>query len=78
MESACPICGQELEVHADLQMAECGLALMQRDYGYSCTEDFVWMCPGCDNKMDDHDDGMLARCSRTLVPGDYGNGAYAG
>ncbi len=53
MESTCPICGQMLEAHADPQMAECGLVLMERDYGHSYTEGFVWMCPGCDGKIDD-------------------------
>ena len=59
-------------------MAECGLELMQKDYGDSYTKDFVWMCPGCDGKIDDHDDAMLAHCSRMLVMGDYSNGVYAG
>ena len=71
METTCPICGQDLEAHADPKMAECGLALMQRDYGNSYAEDFTWMCPGCDGKMDDHDDAMLAHCFRILVLGDY-------
>ena len=51
---------------------------MQRDYGDSYTEDFVWMCPGCDGKMDDHDTAMLAHCSRMLVLGDYSDGVCAG
>ena len=78
METACPICKRRLEAHADSQMAECGLEMMQKDYGHSYTEDFVWMCPGCDGKIDDHDDAMLAHCSRMLVLGDYSGGAYAG
>ena len=78
METACPICNRRLEAHDDGQMAECELELMQKDYGHSYTEDFVWMCPGCDGKIDDHDDTMLARCSRMLVMGDYSGGVYAG
>ena len=78
METACPICKRRLEAHADSQMAECGLEMMQKDYGHSYTEDFVWMCPGCDGKIDDHDDAMLAHCSRMLVMGDYSDGVYAG
>ncbi len=77
MQRACPICGQWLEAHADPQMAECGLALIEKDYGHSYTEGFVWMCPECDGKIDDHDDAMLARCSRMLVLGDYSNGVCA-
>ncbi len=77
MERTCPICGRAIEKHADSQMAECGLTLMQRDYGHSYTDDFTWMCPGCDCKMDDHDDAMLAHCSRMLVLGDYSGGVCA-
>ncbi len=78
MEDTCPTCGQLLEAHSDDRMAECGIALMQKDYGYSYTDGFVWMCPECDGKMDDHDDAMLAHCSRLLVLGDYSGGVYAG
>ena len=78
METICPICGQDLEVHIDPKMAECGLAIMQRDYGNSYADDFTWMCPECDCKIDDHDDAMLAQCSRLLVLGDYSGGVYAG
>ena len=77
MEDTCPICKKRLEAHGDPQMAECGLELMQKDYGWSYAEDFTWMCPGCDGKVDDHDDAMLARCSRMLVLGDYSGGVRA-
>ena len=76
METTCPICRQDIEAHTDSQMAECGLALIERDYSNSYTDGFVWMCPGCDGKMDDHDDAMLANCSRMLVLGDYSDGVY--
>ena len=59
METTCPICKRRLEAHDNGQMAECRLDLMQRDYGWRYTEDFVWMCPGCDGKIDDHDDAVL-------------------
>ena len=39
MEDTCPICKRRLEAHDDGQMAECGLELMQKDYGHSYTED---------------------------------------
>ena len=76
MDITCPICKRHIEDHADTQMAECGLALFQRDHSYSYTRDFVWMCPECDGKIDDHDDAMLARCSRLLMMGSYCNGVY--
>ena len=76
METTCPICKRQLDVHADTQMAECGLALFQRDHSYSYTRDFVWMCPECDGKMDDHTDAMLAHCFHRLVMGSYCNGVY--
>ena len=78
METACPICKEPLDAHADSQMAECGLDLMQNGYGWSYTEDFVWMCPGCDGKVDDHDDTMLAHYSRMLMLGDYSDCVCAG
>ena len=78
METACPICKERLEAHDDCRMAECGLELMQKDYGDSYAEDFVWMCPECDGRVDDHDDAMLARCSRMLVLGDYSDGVRMG
>ena len=78
METACPICKERLEAHDDCRMVECGLELMQKDYGDSYAEDFVWMCPECDGRVDDHDDAMLARCSRMLVLGDYSDGVRMG
>ena len=75
METICPICKLQLEDHSDTQMADCGIALFQRDHSYSY-KDFVWMCPECDGKIDDHDDAMLARCSRLLMMGSYCNGVY--
>ena len=74
MEITCPICKLKLEAHDDDQMATCGLKLMQRDYGWSYTEDFIWMCPECDGKIDDHSTAMLAHCSRILVRRDYSDG----
>ena len=73
METICPICKLQLEDHSDTQMADCGIALFQRDHSYSY-KDFVWMCPECDGKMDDHTDAMLARCFHRLVMGSYCNG----
>ena len=74
METICPICKLQLDAHADTQMADCGLALFQRDHSYSYTRDFEWMCPECDGDVTDHDDAMLAHCSRLLVMGSYCNG----
>ena len=73
MAAICPICKRQLEDHSDDQMADCGIALFQRDHSYSY-KDFVWMCPECDGKMDDHTDAMLAHCSRLLVMGEYSDG----
>ena len=78
MQRTCPICGQWLEAHADSQMAECGLGLMERDYGFGSAEDFTWECPECYGDIAEHDDSRLAQCSRMLIIGDYDNGAYAG
>ncbi len=78
MQRTCPICGQWLEAHADPQMAECGLRLIERDYGFGSSKDFTWECPECCGDVADHDDARLAHCSRMLVLGDYDNGVYAG
>ena len=78
METACPICKRRLEAHDDGQMAECGLELMQRDYGDSYAEDFTWMCPECDGQ------GWTITTTPCwpaapvmLVLGDYSGGACA-
>ena len=42
-----PIYGQWLEAHTDSQMAECGLGLIERDYGIGSAGDFTWECPEC-------------------------------
>ena len=59
-------------------MAECGLRLIERDYGFGSSKDFTWECPECCGDVADHDDARLAHCSRMLVLGDYDNGVYAG
>ena len=69
MQRTCPIRGQRLGARADSPMAECGLGLIEGDYGIGSAEDLTWECPECYGAIADHGDSLLAQCSRMLIMG---------